>query len=163
MVSPEDLRQCRAAEGWLELNLPQEAAHELKSLSEEAQCDPLAIVLWMHVHYALAQWEQCLESATKLIRDAAAKAHPYVSGSIALYRLHRTQDAWDFLRPVLDKFRDDWSVPYNLACYAAQLGRLEDALEMFNLASKRGDAAKIKAHGLKDPDLEPIWPMIGAG
>jgi hypothetical protein len=49
-------------------------------------------------------------------------------------------------------------IPYNLACYAAQLGDLIAArdwlAQSFNLAD---DPKQAKLAALEDPDLAPLW------
>jgi tetratricopeptide (TPR) repeat protein len=54
--------------------------------------------------------------------------------SIALYRLKKTQEALDQLLPAAKRFPKVWSIPYNLACYCAQLGRLDECQEWFKKA-----------------------------
>lgn len=55
-----------------------------------------------------------------------------------------------------DKFPDQWLIPYNLACYACQLGRLDEAREWFRRALTMGDGKAIKLEALNDPDLAPL-------
>lgn len=50
-------------------------------------------------------------------------------------------------------------MPYNLACYACVLGRVEDARRLLEraieLSGKHGDEVKLQA--LDDPDLARLW------
>ena len=62
---------------------------------------------------------------------------------------------------MVDKFPDDPIMPYNLACYECQLGRLEPAKCWLEKACKLGDPKKIKLTALEDPDLQPLWREIG--
>jgi hypothetical protein len=48
-------------------------------------------------------------------------------------------------------------IPYNLACYAAQLGDLVAAGDWLAQAFKLGNAKEIKLQALEDPDLAPLW------
>jgi hypothetical protein len=63
----------------------------------------------------------------------------------------------------VDKFPGEHLVRYNLACYAAQLGRLADAqawlARAFEIAD---DLAQMKLMALDDPDLEPLWKPAGS-
>jgi hypothetical protein len=57
------------------------------------------------------------------------------------------------LLPALDKFPAAWNYPYNLACYACQLGDHKHGGDLLALAFERGDAKPIKLRALDDPDL----------
>ena len=57
----------------------------------------------------------------------------------------------------MDNFADDPILPYNLACYECQLGRLEQAKVWLEQACKLGGRKQIKLMALQDPDLEPLW------
>ena len=52
-------------------------------------------------------------------------------------------------------------IAFNLACYACQLGRLEEAHAWLRKAMDFGDEKEIKLRALDDPDLEPLWANIG--
>jgi hypothetical protein len=52
-------------------------------------------------------------------------------------------------------------IPYNLACYACQLGRLKNAWGWLEEAFEVGDSKALKLMALDDPDLEPLWAEIG--
>ena len=69
--------------------------------------------------------------------------------------------AWAALRPAFEKFPTEEIVPYNLACYAAQFGRLEEAWEWLHKAmAAAGDIKLIKDRALADADLKPLWERI---
>ena len=52
-------------------------------------------------------------------------------------------------------------IPYNLACYACQLGRdAAETMDWFERALLVGDAREMLEMALKDSDLEPVWPLI---
>src|SRR5947199_291248 len=79
---------------------------------------------------------------------------------LKINELKRTQEAWDVLFPVAEKFPKNPTVKYNLACYATQLGRLWEAEQWLKLAFKVGDEKELRAMALQDVDLKPIWPKI---
>jgi len=62
---------------------------------------------------------------------------------------------------VVDKFRTNATLRYNLACYECQLGRLEQAKLWLEKAFQLGDAKAMKLAALDDRDLEPLWKEIG--
>ncbi|MBI4325365.1 MAG: tetratricopeptide repeat protein, partial [Chloroflexi bacterium] len=74
----------------------------------------------------------------------------------------RTAEALESLLPAADKFAVEYLIPYNLACYSAQLGRLNEAKAWLERAFQvSGHAAQVKLAALHDPDLEPLWQAIG--
>lgn len=76
--------------------------------------------------------------------------------------MKRTQEAWDNLLPVVDKFPCEHLMRYNLACYACQLDNLEDAKAWLERAfGIADDPAQVKLMALDDADLEPLWKNIG--
>ena len=52
-------------------------------------------------------------------------------------------------------------IPYNLACYACQLGNLKEARQSLEKAFALGDSKQLKLMALDDPNLEPLWKEIG--
>ena len=78
--------------------------------------------------------------------------------SFALHELKRTQEAYDNLASVREKFTCEFTVHYNLACYLTQLGRLNEARASLKRAFEIYPSQRTAA--LKDPDLEPLWPEI---
>ena len=70
------------------------------------------------------------------------------------------QQAWDALLPVVQKFPREPIVPYNLACYACQLGRVGPARIWLKRALAMADKDEMKRQALADRDLEPLWGEI---
>jgi hypothetical protein len=74
------------------------------------------------------------------------------------------QAAWEALLPVAEKFPTVSTIPYNLACYAAQLDRLDGARDWWEkaltIAQANGGFDEIRLMALDDPDLEPLWREI---
>ena len=90
----------------------------------------------------------------------------WVHRSFALHELKRTAEARDNLLRVVDRFPNDGTMRYNLACYECQLGNLERARGWLDKAFQLPDAAKLKLAALEDPDLQPLWkrfPDPGGG
>ena len=64
------------------------------------------------------------------------------------------------LLPAAKRFSKVWTVPYDLACYCAQLLRVDEAREWFKKAMAINEKA-AKAEALDDPDLKPLWDSMG--
>ena len=72
-----------------------------------------------------------------------------------MHELKRTQEAFDQLLPVAEKFPKVWTIPYNLACYCAQLGRLAESEQWLERAMAM-DVITVVRVALEDPDLNPL-------
>jgi predicted Zn-dependent protease len=149
-----------AAEGWLELGLPDEALKELEQVSPVRREEPPALMLLWRIHSAAGRWRECVEVADELVQREPANIFGWIHRSYALHELKRTQEAADLLEPALVKFPDDELVTYNLACYACQLEKVNEAKALLILAFRRGDAKEIRKRALNDPDLAPMQDYI---
>src|ERR1035438_9905801 len=85
----------------------------------------------------------------------------WIHWAYSLHELKRTQEAWNVLIPMADKFPCEHTVSYNLACYACRLGNLKESLRWLEKAINLAGKKDIRARALDDPDLELLWNQIG--
>ena len=154
------LHHIRAAEGWLELGLANEALAEVDGLPESRGNHPLTLTTRWRIYSETGQWAKAVEAAAVLVDVAPENEIGWIHRSYALHELRRTSEAAALLRPAVEKFPNEEVIPYNLACYASQLGRLDESREWFDLALKRGPRKEIKRRALSDPDLVPLREYI---
>ena len=154
-LSHADSHRLSAAQGWLELGNPAEARTELAGIAADHQQHPDVLSLRWHIHAHAGDWESAMEAADALIRLDPSRADAWIHRSFALHELKRTRQAFAELRPALERFPEIWTIPYNLACYCAQLGRLADARFYLDQAG-RIDADAVQESAAKDPDLLPL-------
>ncbi len=97
-----------------------------------------------------------------LVVRAPRRASGWLHQAYALRRAPEggIEKAWEVLRPAADKFPKEPIIVYNLACYACQLRRLNEAREWFQNALKVGDKQELKQMALHDEDLKPLWDEI---
>lgn len=156
-----DAHRLRAAQGWLELGDSKSAAEELQQIGAESQEHPLVLMLGWHVHAKAANWAACVETGRLLTRVVPGSPFGWVNLCNALYFVGRTQEAFDTLLPLLATFPTNELLPYNLACYACQLGRLEEARSYLEKAFALGDAQELRLKAQDDPDLKPLRDASG--
>ena len=101
-----------------------------------------------------------MEIAQAIIKIDPDLPQAWIHRSFALHELGRPGAAFDQLLPVANKFPKEWLIPYNLACYCAQTGRLEECEEGFKRAMAI-DEQGVKRAGIDDPDLKPFWESLG--
>jgi Flp pilus assembly protein TadD len=163
-VNPLDIgdqRKVNAAEGWLMLGNVREAKAELERLSAEGHEHPDAL----RVKYELAageeRWADAYALAACLVESQPGEPTAWVWRAYAARRmpgggLEKAQEA---LQPAAVRFPKEWIFPFNLACYACQMGRLSEARTQVLKALTLGGKA-VRNMALKDPDLEPLRKEI---
>lgn len=161
-LEPPDTHRLLAAAGWLELGCPTDALAELDAMSAPNQQHPDSLELRCLVQSQQQDWPAALHSASQLVDVAPERSTGWLQRA---YAMRRTPDgglekAWDLLRPAAAKFPKEFLIPYNLACYACQLGQLDEARQWFTRALQHGQTEVIKTMALKDADLQPLWSEI---
>jgi len=159
-LPPRDQRHLLAAEGWLELGNPLEATAELEEITPTLRGHPHVLEIRWGIYAHCKKWEACVEIANALVTLMPDHESGWIHRSYALHELKRTLEAFELLLPAASRFADNWNIPYNLACYCAQLGRISEAEEWFKKAMAL-DEQTVRAAALDDPDLEPLWKNIG--
>ena len=157
-----DSHHLLAAQGWLELGSPTEAAAELGLISPVHQRHPDVIEVRWTWHAHSRQWEAALEAARELVLAAPDRASGWLHQAYALRRAAGggLPQAQEILLPAVEKFPKEPIIPFNLACYACQLGQLDEARKWLKRAMKVGGRESIKLIALADEDLKPLWPEL---
>jgi tetratricopeptide (TPR) repeat protein len=162
-LPPPDRFYYDAALGWLMLGDTESALAELRRLGPRARGCACVRELEWGIHAERRDWARAAAVAEEIIQLAPEREFGWVHRAYALRRMEGggLEQAWAALRPALDRFPNSSTVAYNLACYAAQLGRLEEAWELFARALKAAERpASLICMALADADLEPLWPRI---
>lgn len=154
-----DSLHLRAAQGWLELGNHHEANEELERITPQVRSHPDVLEIRWRIYARAKQWEPCLDIAERLIKLDPTQANGWIHRSFALHELKRTQEAFDQLLAVAKRFSAVWTIPYNLSCYCAQLGRLGECRKWFKKAMVLNKRAVQRA-AVDDPDLKPLWDSM---
>lgn len=158
-LTPPDSHHLSTAQGWLELGNHLEANAELEEISPAMRVHPNVLEIRWEIYAKENRWEACVDIARAVMRTDPHRSFGWLHHSYALHVLKRTEPAYTHLLTVADKFPDDWHVPYNLACYCSQLGRIDEALEWFKKAVTI-DGKVVSREGIDDPDLKPMWDSM---
>lgn len=164
-LEPPDSFALSAALGWVELGNPTEALEELDHITTANQHHPGVLEVRWAALAELKRWEPALKAAVELVRAAPENANGWLHRAYALRRAPDggLNQAWGSLLPAADKFPKEPIIPYNLACYACQLEKLDEARTWMLRAMKTGKGSEIKRMALADEDLKPLWPEIRSG
>jgi tetratricopeptide (TPR) repeat protein len=128
----------------------------LENFSPEMRAHPDVFEIRWHVFARAKKWEACVDIASAIIQLAQRHWEGWIQCSFALHALKGKQKALDNLLPVADGFLGVWNIPYNLACYCAQLGRFDKAQDWFRRAMAV-DEESVEPSAVDDPDLQPLW------
>lgn len=120
---------------------------------------PDALEIRWQIYAKEKKWEACVDIAATIVKFAPEKQSGWIQRSFALHELKRTEEAFDNLLPVAERFSDVWTIPYNLACYCSQLQRLDEAQKWFKKAMAI-DEKTVKQAAVDDPDLLPLWDSM---
>ncbi len=161
-IEPPDTHHLLAASGWLGLGSAADAMAELDQLSPENQHHPDTLELRWLIQAELKDWTAALATATELVQIAPARPAGWLHRAYAMRRVPAggLHQAWNLLLPAFEKFPAEPVISYNLACYACQLGRLDESRKWLKLAVRAGQQESIKSMALKDEDLRALWEEI---
>ena len=137
-----------------------EAGAELDHIDSANQEHPQALELRWRVGAEGKRWEECVRIATRLIELEPEELMGWVHRAFSLHELKRTSEAHATLAPMARKFPNDFLVSYNMACYACQLGRLEEARDWLKQAIGIAGVDRIRKMAKDDPDLRLLADEI---
>jgi len=155
-----DNMHLNAAEGWVELGNCEEANWELAQITTQFQMHPFVLEVRYKIYAEQKRWDKALEMAQAVRHMLPENAWGYFHLAFALHELKRTQEAYDTVVPIVGQFPDDYLMRFNLACYACQLGKQEEALDWLKKAADLAGDIDIRKQALEDPDLTSLRPQI---
>ena len=158
-IQPPESMYLEAAKGWYLLGVPKEARHELDLLPQPLQDHPDVLEVRFAIASREKRWTECMEISAALLSVAPHRPSSWINCAVTLHELKQTQEAWDALNTVREKFPEVPTIPYNLACYACQLGRIEDSRKLLRKALSKGGKS-LRQFAMEDPDLQPLWGEI---
>ena len=159
-LPPPNNHFLEAAVGWLELANPAEALVELNQIANEFLDHPQVLEVKWQIFARTEKWDKSLPIAQAFCQVAPGLPQGWLHQAVSLYRLQRTEEAWNLLLPMAKKFPRSWIIPYDLACYACQLKRVDEGRTWLKKAFRLGDPKEVKLLALADPDLKILWPEL---
>ena len=143
------------AVGYLELGMPQDAWDALEEIPAEERHLPPVLQIRLEIYRHMEKYEGMATMAEHLTKQFPEEAQYWISLAYAQRRYLDLQTAEKTLLKAYDRFPEEATIPFNLACYACQLGRLDEAREKLAKAISLEPAFKETA--LEDEDLKAIW------
>lgn len=117
----------RAASGWLELGMPDDALEELSSLDNSDKEIRRALELKLAAQMAKEDWKVASVTAMSLCRQAVDESDFFLSAAFCLHESGDTEEARKWLLNGPETLHEIPVYHYNMACYLWTLGEKERA------------------------------------
>jgi tetratricopeptide (TPR) repeat protein len=167
MASVKDIdfanrRRLDASVGWIGLGNLTEAEVEIEQVAPEFRLHADVLEVRWEIDGRRERWESALETAELLVETYPERCSGWLHRSYCLHELGRTLEAWNKLISAFDRFPKEATVPYNLACYACQLGNLEQAQSWLEKAASIRGRRAIKSMAVEDQDLVALRTTLSS-
>lgn len=144
-----------AALGYLHLGMPEDAGEELDNLPPSRRQDPIVLRIRAHIHCQTHEWDSLREVSTLLTSRDPSDSQHWIWLAYATRRCRSITEAEGILLDALKFHPGEAMIHFNLACYAAQTGRIPLARTRLQEAIRIDPATATMA--MDDPDLESLW------
>jgi len=152
-------RSLNAAQGYLELGMPAEALAEIETLPQELVSHAEILQLKLVILMQLRSWDEACEICKSLRDRFPQLTVGFVHGAFCLHELGKTREAKNLLLSGPPALLREATYHYNLGCYEAVLGNLEEALQYLRTSFAMDQNFRIIAG--RDPDLKSIADQLG--
>ena len=147
-----------AAAGYAELDMTRESMAELNAIGDVFQDWPEVLHLRLHNLMRKRKWAQALRVSHKLCRVAPDCSTGYLHAGFCLHELGKTAQAKKLLLRGPAALLTEPIYYYNLGCYDALLGNVQDA--QVHLQTSFEMDASFRELAKKDPDLRSLQALI---
>jgi predicted Zn-dependent protease len=143
-----------AAQGYSELGLPELALSELDLLPEEVQTTTIAMEARLAVLMQAKRWKSALPVGRELCRIAPEKTSGFIHAAFCLHELGQSREARELLVSGPPSLKAEATYHYNLACYEAALGNIDQARAHLKVSFAMDKS--LKDYARTDPDLKSL-------
>ena len=151
-------RNLTAAQGYLELDMPEEALEELNQLPSDLHSHNEILQLRLVVLMRLKNWTEALALCEQLQARFPQLTTGFIHAAFCLHELGKTGEARQVLLGGPSALLREPTYHYNLGCYEAVLGNHDAAVEYlrasFSMDPHFRDIAK------RDPDLQVLAGLL---
>ncbi|MEJ0000919.1 MAG: hypothetical protein WDO13_18175 [Verrucomicrobiota bacterium] len=144
--------------GYLELGMDADANDSLEALPDDVKPHPLVLTAQLELLMVMKRWEDGVILGQSLCRIFSNHHDLWFRTAYCLHAMKRTAEAKETLLSAPTAISGTALYCYNLACYEAQLGRIDRAKSLLEACFTKD--ANMRATALDDPDLEQVWDSI---
>lgn len=154
-------RHVSYARGWIALSNVEEAALELEEVPPSLKLDPLLLSCRCELYFVAQQWDLLAATAKHLVGVEPLEPWHWLNWAYGVRRSDSIAAAERILLRAQEEFPNSATIHFNLACYAAQQGRISEVAALLHKATSLD--TKYQQRSLDDPDLEPYWASLKSG
>jgi len=147
-------RHIRAAHGYFELGLYNEALEELDLVPLQCRMEVDYLLTRFLIHRRLENWEQLVELSRWLLEANPSEPELWITHADALRHAHDLRGATELLDEALLRFPSNGHLLFQMACYRCQGGDIVEARQFLE-AAKAVDRIWSKLADV-DEDLAPL-------
>lgn len=144
--------------GYFHLGMFHEANDVLEALPVELKTHPKVLEARLVLLMEMKKWEDGVLLGQSLIELWPQELEFHFKTAYCLHELWRTREAKETLEAAPSAIRDTAVFYYNLACYEAQLGNVDEAKQLLKQCFQK--EPRYREEALDDPDLEPLWKSL---
>lgn len=147
-----------AAQGYIELEMLGEALREIDDVPQEFQNREEVLHVRLFILMRRHQWDDALKVCERLRTNNPDLTTGYIHGAFCLHELGRTDEAKAVLLTGPATMLREATYYYNLGCYDAVLGNIEEAQHALEVSFRMDD--KFREIAKHDPDLKSVADFI---
>jgi predicted Zn-dependent protease len=151
-------RTLLAAQGYIELDMTDEALRELDELPLESQSIQEVLQVRLFIFMRGRRWRDAMRVCDRLRESDPKQTTGYIHGAFCLHELGQTREAKDLLLSGPAALLHEATYYYNLGCYDAVLGNIEEAQHAIEISFKMDD--KFREIAKYDPDLKEVVALM---
>lgn len=155
---PREFRILRAAEGYIELGMYEEADAELNRIEPLRSLTSSVLALKLCIYAGQAKWKPMEMVAKKLTERDPTDVQWPIWRAYAISKRQGFGHAKSVLTQALRDHPDDPRLHYTMGCYESRLHHFTTAKR--HLARAIQLDSRLKLVALHDEELEPLWPEI---
>ncbi|GEM_PF-936024 len=138
-----------------------EAGMKLERISPELRKHPEVLKLRFEIYKQEKRWHAALDAAQDYSEMVPTDVAGWLDQAVCLHEMKLSQRALNMLLKVVDRFPNNAMIPYYIALFTTELGRLEQARKWLFQALQIGNKPKLITHALNEPDMEPLMHFLG--
>ena len=147
-----------AAQGYYELEMMEDALAELDTLPRAVQDRLDVLQMRLFIQLRARRWRESLKISQAMCRVSPEEPVGFIHAAFCLHEMGRTAEAKTLLLDGPAALLNEATYHYNLGCYDAVLGNIEEAQAHLRLSFKLDK--KLRDSAKTDPDLRLVWDNL---
>lgn len=144
--------------GYLELGMDVEAKQVLEDLPSDEKSHPAVFLCQLELLMLNEKWDEAIVLGQSLCGDWPQESEFWFRIAYCFHQSNQTTEAKRLLLEAPSAIKMLGLYDYNLACYEAEMGNLENARDCLKISFEKD--SKLRQQALEDPKLEQVWKSM---